>query len=677
MATRIGVDVGGTFTDLIFYDDESGEVRVAKVPTTPTSPDEGVRTAVTVALSPDLVRASKYFLHGTTVGLNSLLTRTGAIVSLPATEGFRDILEVRRGDRPDPYDLFPQLPPPLVPRRLRIGVPERMRADGTVHRAIDVETIRHAVELFADEGVESVAVAFLHSYANPTHELAAEESLRSLGFEGEISLSHQVSGEYREYERTTTTVIDAYVRPRMASYLRRLEERLGEAGFVGSLLVTRSGGGAMTFAEAEKRPFETILSGPVGGAEGAAELARNLDLGDVISADVGGTSFDTCLITGGRPQMMYEGRVAGLPVQTPWVDVRSIGAGGGSVAHVDVGGLLRVGPGSAGAEPGPACYGRGGTRPTVTDAAFVLGMLGEGQLAGGVRLDLDAARGALAPLGESLSFQVEEVARGILHIANANMANAIREITVEQGVDPRQARIVAFGGAGPLFATLLARELEIKEIVIPLHAGNFSAWGLLGADLTQSAALTRITRLDHDDVGDLDDVLGGLFEALLSRAGRANADRSLEIGLDMRYVGQEHTLTVGVPANGTRVGATVGDIRSLFTHEYERTFGHSMEDPVEVVSARATVRTRLPRRAEERIRRQAEDRRDLGRLEAYSFTTGETLDFAVFHRDTLPAGSVIEGPAIVLEDTATTYVDHGFAVRTDRSGVLLLTDEEA
>jgi len=499
MATRIGVDVGGTFTDLIFYDDESGEIRVGKEPTTPAGPETGVLNVVSSTVPSERVGAAEYFLHGTTVGLNSLLTRTGAVVGMLATRGFRDILEVRRGDRDDPYDLFWKHPPPLVPRRLRIPVTERMLFDGTVRTPIELDDVRAAVEVFEAEGVTSVAVAFLHSYANPAHELAAAEALREAGFRGELSLSHQVSGEYREYERTTTTVIDAYVRPRMAIYLRALDDRLTDGGFTGSLLVTRSGGGAMTFPEAEARPFETILSGPVAGAEGAAELARNLGLGDVITADVGGTSFDTCLITDGRPQVMYEGQIVGLPVQTPWVDVRSIGAGGGSLAWVDVGGLLRVGPGSAGADPGPACYGRGGTQPTVTDAAFMLGMLGEGVLASGIALDADSARAAMAPLAEQLGFEVDDVARGIMTIAAANMANAIREITVEQGQDPRRATLAPFGGAGPLFGTLLARELEIKQIVVPPYAGNFSAWGLLGADLTQSAARTRIMKLANGD----------------------------------------------------------------------------------------------------------------------------------------------------------------------------------
>ena len=677
MATRLGVDVGGTFTDLIFYDDQSGEVRIAKEPTTPAAPEEGVSGAVSAAVPEKLVRAAEYFLHGTTVGLNSLLERKGATVGLLATRGFRDILEVRRGDRDDPYDLVWKQPPPLVPRRLRLPVTERVRANGAVHTPLDEDDIRTAVETFREEGVTSVAIAFLHSYENPEHELAAERAIRRFGFEGAVSLSHQVSGEYREYERTCTTVIDAYVRPRMATYLRRLEEKLAGAGFGGQLLVTRCGGGAMTFAEAEARPFETILSGPVAGAEGAAELARNLQLGDVITADVGGTSFDTCLITGGRPQVMYEGKVVGLPVQTPWVDVRSIGAGGGSIAYVDAGRLLRVGPQSAGAEPGPACYGRGGTRPTVTDAAFALGLLGEGRLASGILLDRERALAALEPLAEQLGFEVDDVARGVLTIANANMANAIREITVEQGQDPRRMTLVAFGGAGPLFATLLARELEIEQIAIPPYAGNFSAWGLLGADLTQTAARTRIMKLGDDALHNANRILAELFATLASRAVIANGHgSSREVDLDMRYAGQEYTITVPVQSSGDgQIVASVQDIQDAFTREYDRTFGHTMDEKVEIVSVRATLRTPLPRRSEEHLSRAAQpDGHRPRTLEAYSFTRDRRLQFQVVDRSTLGVDGVVTGPAIILEETATTYLDAEFEARVHSSGALYIAD---
>jgi N-methylhydantoinase A len=676
MATRIGVDVGGTFTDLIFYDDETGEIRVGKEPTTPAAPEDGVLAAVSSAVPQARVAATEYFLHGTTVGLNSLLTRTGAVVGLLATRGFRDILEVRRGDRDDPYDLFWKHPPPLVPRRLRIPVTGRMLFDGTVHTSIDLDDVRNAVEIFKADGVTSVAIAFLHSYANPEHELAAAEALREAGFDGEISLSHQVSGEYREYERTTTTVIDAYVRPRMAVYLRALEERLEGGGFTGNLLVTRSGGGAMTFPEAEERPFETILSGPVAGAEGAAELARNLGLGDVITADVGGTSFDTCLITDGRPQVMYEGSIVGLPVQTPWVDVRSIGAGGGSLAWVDVGGLLRVGPGSAGADPGPACYSRGGTQPTVTDAALLLGMLGEGVLASEIKLDADSARAAMAPLAEQLGFEIEDVARGIMTIAAANMANAIREITVEQGQDPRRATLAPFGGAGPLFGTLLARELEVREIVVPPYAGNFSAWGLLGADLTQSAARTRIMKLVNGIVDDANAVVGSLFDGVAARAASSNGQggTTREVAADMRYVGQEHTITISLRSEEGRIVATLEEIRAAFTQEYEKTFGHEMDEEVEIVSLRATLRTPLPRRAAEHMAAVSVEGRPESTIDAYSFTKGEWIGFRIVERSQLEQGSVLAGPVIILEETATTFLDAEFEARVHESGSLFITD---
>ncbi len=679
MTTRFGVDVGGTFTDLIFYDDTTGEVRVAKEPTTPAAPEEGVINAVSAAVPESQIDSVEFFLHGTTVGLNALLERKGATIGLLATRGFRDILEIRRGDRDEMYNLFWKQPPPLVPRRLRLPVTERIRADGTVHTALDAEDIRKAVAVFLDEDVACVAVAFMNAYANPAHELAAEQALRRFGYTGEVSLSHQISGEYREYERTCTTVIDAYVRPRVTHYIGRLEKRLREATFNGEMLLTRSGGGALTFDEGKTRPVETILSGPVAGAEGTAELARTMGLGDVIAADVGGTSFDTCLIVGGRPQVMYEGRVAGLPVQTPWVDVRSIGAGGGSIAYVDVGGLLRVGPRSAGSMPGPAAYGRGGQEPTVTDAACVLGMLAEGDLAGGVRLDVEKARAVLAPLAERLQFTVEDVARGVLTIVNANMANAIREVTIEQGHDPRRTTLVAFGGAGPLFGTLLARELEIRQVVVPPYAGNFSAWGLLGADLTQTSARTRIMPLTTDTLVDVNHILSDLFATLASRSdstpGRAAHRR--EVALDMRYAGQEHSLTVDVDANND--GQLTGDIatiRERFTKEYERTFGHAMDDVAdEIVAIRATLRTPLPRRAQEHAVPLATPRSTVKRtFEAFSFTEGRVLPFQVVERATLEHESSLNGPAIIAEDTTTTYLDAGFRAVVAPMGALLITD---
>ena len=673
MATRIGVDIGGTFTDLIYYDDVSGESLVAKVPTTPDNPDEGVVNAIGQAVPADRVKAAEYFLHGTTVGINALLQRRGAVVGLLATEGFRDILEIRRGDREEMYNLFWTPPPPLVPRRLRRPVKERVRANGEIHIAQETADVREALSVFESEDVDAIAIAYMNAYANPVHEIEAERELRAAGFEGEISVSHRVSGEYREYERTTTTVIDAFVRPRMIHYLRRLDEELAKTGFAERLLITRSGGGSMTFAEAEERPFETIMSGPVAGAEGAGELARSLGIDNLITADVGGTSFDTCLVSGGRPQLMYEGMVVGLPVQTPWVDVRSIGAGGGSIAYIDVGGLLQVGPQSAGADPGPASYGRGGTEPTVTDCALSLGMLGEGKLASGIALDVGKARAAIEPVAAKLNFTVDQAAQGVMTIVTASMANTIREITIDQGVDPRQATLLAFGGAGPLMACALARELNIGSIVIPPYAGNFSAWGLLGADLTQAAARTKIMKLSDDALAEANEILKDLFATLEERQGplRDGQTRSREVGLDMRYAGQEHNLTVPMEAPDGVVTATAETVLEAFTQEYERTFRNTMEEDAEIVSIRATLRLPLPRRESE-YKSTADGVADAAEVEAYSFTEDRRRPFRIVARESFAVGDTVEGPAIITEQTATTYLDAGFEARLDASGCLFL-----
>ncbi|MEM9435368.1 MAG: hydantoinase/oxoprolinase family protein, partial [Pseudomonadota bacterium] len=422
MATRIGVDIGGTFTDLIFYDDAEGAISIAKVPTTPSSPDQGSADAVAAALDRKRIAQAEYFLHGTTVGLNALLERRGAKVGLLCTEGFRDTIEIRRGSRAEMYNLFWQPPEPLVPRHLRLPVTERMKSDGSVFTALDENKIYEALAIFRREGVSAIAIAFLNAYANPAHEKRTAELLREAGFDGVVSCSHTVSGEYREYERTCTTVIDAFVQARMANYLDRLRGGLLDAGFQGECLITRSGGGAMNFSEATERSFETIMSGPVAGVEGASELARRYDLGDIITADVGGTSFDACVVKDGRPILLFEGEIAGFPLQTPWVDVRSIGAGGGSIAYVDQGGLLRVGPQSAGAVPGPACYKKGGVEPCLSDAFLSLGMLGKGQIANGMSLDFDLAEDAIGSVAEKLSWDTEDTACGIVRIAGAFMA---------------------------------------------------------------------------------------------------------------------------------------------------------------------------------------------------------------------------------------------------------------
>jgi N-methylhydantoinase A len=683
VATRIGVDVGGTFTDLIFLDDETGQVRVGKGPSNPHAVDAAVQAVVAGALGEDDLKRSEYFLHGTTVGLNALLERKGARVGLITTEGFRDVLEVRRLMRVDENGehvwrhLF-KTPAPLVARPLRIGVEERTLADGSVRTPLSAEDVRAAAEVFAREGVECVAIVFLNAHRNPAHEIEAAEVLRDAGFGGPVSLSHQVTGQYREFERASTTVIDAYVRPAVSAYLERLESGLAEDGFSGECLITTSSGGCVTFTEARSRPFETVMSGPVAGAVGASTLCKQLGIKLAITGDVGGTSFDTALLVDGRPQVKYEGAVVGMPLQTPWVDVRSVGAGGGSIAYVDQG-LLHVGPRSAGAVPGPVCYGRGGTEPTVTDAAVALGMMARPTLASGLMLDEEAARDAISRIAEELGLDADEAAQGVLRVAGASMAGAMRAVSVEVGEDPREGALIAYGGAGPLLASLLARELAIGMVVIPNHAGNFSAWGLLGQDVVRSAALTIVATLDGDGIARSEETLRKLFGALEERLDRRLAGTvSHELEFDMRYPGQEYTMTVKVGLDGDRIAEASDVIGARFAAAYERSYGHSFPGAVEIESVRAIERTSLPNPAAAAGAPdgspEAASAGEPQTSRAFSFQRGEWCDFTVIDRTSLRPGDSFDGPAILLETTTTSYIDDGFHADVHATGTVVLTD---
>ena len=672
-AARIGVDVGGTFTDLVVVDSDSRLVRVEKGLTSRAAIEDGVLDLVASACPDSGLSERTTFVHGTTVALNMLLERKGARVGLLATAGFRDVLELRRGERARMYDVRWVPDPPLVPRYLRVAIRERMRADGTVERTLVPSDVSEATAVFVAEEVGCVAICFLNAYRNPAHELEAARLMRAGGFAGEISLSHEVSGEHREYERTSTTVIDAYVRPRVATYLQNLELGLRRMRLGDDLYVTSSGGGAMSFAEARVRPFETIESGPAAGAVGAAKLCRTMGIPFGIAADVGGTSFDTCLIEDGRPATVYEGRIAGHVVQAPWVDVRSIGAGGGSIAFVDEEGLLRVGPESAGSDPGPVCYGAGGTRPTVTDAASLLGMLGREELAGGVRLDHDAARRSLQPLADRLDLEPQAVAAGIVSIACSRMADAIREVAGERGENPAEASLITFGGAGPLFATLLAAELGMEHAIVPLHPGTFSARGLLEQDLVRSAATSLVVRLDDRSLAKLDPVLDGLFARLEPRVA-VDAPMQREVALDLRYSGQDYTLTIPISISETgQIAATTPSVEASFASAYERAFGHILDTPVEVATVRATTRTLLrPAEGVPAAATHGGQRSESTSVQAYSFSQGHRTEFVLIDRSELVVGSPLAGPAIVVEETSTTFVDAGFSAELSQTGALVL-----
>ena len=677
MASRIGVDIGGTFTDFIVYDESGNKVIIDKIPTTPQSPEKAVVEVIKRNLSQKELEKIDFFLHGTTVGLNSLLERKGSKVGLLCTKGFRDILEIRRGDRDEMYNLFWQPPPPLVPRFLRLEIEERLFANGNVHKKINTEQVKDACNKFIKEKVDSVAIAFINSYTNKDHEILASKILIESGFKGQISLSSMVSGEYREYERTTTTVIDAFVKTRMSNYLNSLKKNLNELGYKGTFLVTRSGSGSMTFDEAEDRPFETIMSGPVAGAEGAGELSRKLNNTNMVTADVGGTSFDTCLIINGRPQIQFEGKILGLPVQSPWVDVRSIGAGGGSIAYLDEGGLIRSGPQSAGAVPGPACYGKGGIQPTTTDAAFYLGMLGEGKLASGLQLNKSLAEQALNSVGSQIGMSAFDAAKGILKIGSANMADAIREITIEQGIDPRELKLLAFGGAGPLMSNLIANELDIKEIIVPPYSGNFSAWGLLGADLLQMNARTKILRLSDEAISECNDILKELFKELEQRQkiDFSTSSQIKEIALDMRWMGQEHTITLKLEdEKDGNISMDTETLKNKFMEEYQKTFGSKLDTIIEIVSTRASLRVQLPRKSESGKIDEVGIEVSNSQIECYSFTEDKKIQFDLVARSKID--SKVSGPLIIIESTAITYVDINYDVDKDSNGNLILVNRE-
>ena len=677
MASRIGVDIGGTFTDFIVYDESGNKVIIDKIPTTPQSPEKAVIEVIKRNLSQKELEKIDFFLHGTTVGLNSLLERKGSKVGLLCTKGFRDILEIRRGDRDEMYNLFWQPPPPLVPRFLRLEIEERLFANGNVHKKINTEQVKDACNKFIKEKVDSVAIAFINSYTNKDHEILASKILIESGFKGQISLSSMVSGEYREYERTTTTVIDAFVKTRMSNYLNSLKKNLNELGYKGTFLVTRSGSGSMTFDEAEDRPFETIMSGPVAGAEGAGELSRKLNNTNMVTADVGGTSFDTCLIINGRPQIQFEGKILGLPVQSPWVDVRSIGAGGGSIAYLDEGGLIRSGPQSAGAVPGPACYDKGGIQPTTTDAAFYLGMLGEGKLASGLQLNKSLAEKALNSVGSQIGMSAFDAAKGILKIGSANMADAIREITIEQGIDPRELKLLAFGGAGPLMSNLIANELDIKEIIVPPYSGNFSAWGLLGADLLQMNARTKILRLSDEAISECNDILKELFKELEQRQkiDFSTSSQIKEIALDMRWMGQEHTITLKLEdEKDGNISMDTETLKNKFMEEYQKTFGSKLDTIIEIVSTRASLRVQLPRKSESGKIDEVGIEVSNSQIECYSFTEDKKIQFDLVARSKID--SKVSGPLIIIESTAITYVDINYDVNKDSNGNLILVNRE-
>jgi N-methylhydantoinase A len=672
----IGVDVGSTYTDMVFYEPVSSRLLVRKQLNSP----DGLGAVEALDASVDgqvRLQDAARFVHATTLAINALLTEAGPTMGMLVTSGFRDVLDLRRGTRgARMYELLWKAPPPLVPRRLRRPVRERVDPFGRVVTPIELEDVRAAAAVFQASGVRSVAVAFFNAYANPEHERQAAAVLREVGFTGDVSLSSELSGEVFEYERTTTTVVDAFVRPRVSRYLSDLDAALRARGFAGESLIMRSGGGVARFEEAQRRPFETIMSGPVAGAVAAGNLARAHGITRAIAADAGGTSFDTCLLVDGRAPRLYlnEGTLLGLPIQGDILDVRSIGAGGGSIARAE-GGLLRVGPQSAGANPGPVCYGRGGTAPTVTDAAATLGWLADGRLAGGLQLDLALARRALGDLGRALGLEAEAAARGVIDVMVAAMAAAIRGITVEVGEDPRRMALIAYGGAGPLFACHLLEELGMEQALIPTYPGNFSACGLLQQQVTRATAQSCSIMLTPEAPAACQTILAGLFERL-ARASDAQVEERQAVA-DFRYLGQLYALAVDVPIRPDgSIASTADELRRDFEAAYSRQFGHTLEGMVEITALRARMVAPSPEITFPGESSPATGEAAQRMMQAYSQRAGRRMDFAVVQRGALRPSEAVRGPVIVREPTATTYIDVGYEASVLGDHTLQIRREE-
>jgi N-methylhydantoinase A len=667
---RVAMDIGGTFTDFV-VDDEAGVTRAGKTSTTPANPEQGVLEGL-VDFVQDLSGIS-FVVHGTTVGLNAFLERKGTRVLLLMTAGLRDAYSIARHDRKELYTLQYHKPERLVPRRDVYEVVERLRWDGGIETELDESSLQPVIEAVRRERIEAVAVCLIHAYVNPVHELKVREILERECPGLSVTLSHEIAREWREYERASTAVLNAYVAPRVEGYLRSLEEELSERGVEPPLHVMQSNGGITTAVKARSQPVQTLLSGPVGGTIGGAALSKVANRPNLLCVDMGGTSFDLSLIVDGQPTVSTETELEGLPVLMPLVDIHTIGAGGGSLAWLEAGGL-RVGPQSAGAMPGPACYGRGGTEPTVTDANLHLGRLDpEFFLGGRMQLETDAAVNALGSIGSQLDLDTAAFAEGMLAIVNANMADAMRTITVKQGIDPRDYSLVAFGGAGPMHAAWLAQELEIREVIVPWSPGTFSAWGMLQTDMRHDVVRSFYQPLASlDGGGPVADVYADLQTEgaeLLAGEGMDEAERYFARSADMRYVGQEYTVAVPI---GSDIDLVTVD--ASFHEQHRIRYGHSTPGaPVEFVNLRLAAFGRIGGRAAPFVPPEGSESAVIGRRQVVF--AGDEHSTDVLRRDLLRPGDRQAGPAVIEEDGSTTVVPPGWAVDVDPHGNLLIREE--
>ncbi len=662
---RVACDIGGTFTDLTYLDPMSGVAGVVKVSTTPGDFAEGV---VLSLLKASFAAAdTQFFVHGSTLIINALTERKGVKTGLITTKGFRDVLEIGRANRPDIYNMYYSKPKPFVPRYLRLEITERIDYKGRELVPLDEAEVKAAAQRFKSEGVEAVAVCFLHSYANPDHEIACRAIINGILPKIHVTLSHQITQEWREYERTNTAVLNSYVHPIVRNYLESLEKSLKELGMPGSALhVMQSNGGSATFQSGKATPINLVESGPVAGVIGASQLGQLMGEPNVISLDIGGTTAKTSLIEGGEPRVTTEYRIegrrdfAGYPILVPTVDIVEIGAGGGSIAWIDNAGALKLGPMSAGADPGPACYARGGDKPTVTDANVLAGRINPEYFLGGeISLDVRRAEQAMKPIARAFEVSVEEASMGVIRMADAGMINALKLVSVRRGYDPRDFVLIAFGGGGAMHAGALMRELRVREVIIPDKPAVFSAWGMLMTDLRHDYVRTSISRMDQMTSEHLTAIWAAMEAQALKdmRAeGIAEDEITFQYFTDMRYLGQEHT--VKIPLKSGRIdGELMDDMEERFHEQHEQNFAFRLSSAIELVNYHMIAYGSVKKAEIPRIQESSSslDQALKGRRRVNYDELGYHMS-AIYERDLLPLGIAVPGPLVVEEPSSTTVV---------------------
>jgi N-methylhydantoinase A len=673
---HLGIDIGGTFTDLSLRDPGTGQILGLKTPTIPADPAQGVANGLRL-LAEQGIPADRiaYFVHGTTIGVNAIIQRSGAPVALLVTEGFRDVLELARLRLPTPWDFYGQRPRPLIPREHVVPVRERILAGGDVLRALDADEIDRVVAEVAALPVEGVAICLLHAYENPVHELAIRDALAERLPDRFVSCSADVWPQVREYERSLVTAMNAYSRPVMVRYLDALESTLAVAGIATRPYLTRSNGGIMTTTAAKVHPVQTLLSGPASGVIGARSVAAAAGFPDVITFDMGGTSADVAIITGGDVEFSREAVIGEFPVFMPVVGVASIGAGGGSVAWLDSANVLKVGPRSAGADPGPSCYGLGGTEPTLTDAFLLSGFLNPGRFAGKAALDADAARVAMARLAEHSSHLTPDaVPRAVVRVALANMYTEFSAVLEQRGIDPRDYTLLAFGGAGPVLACLLAEEINVRRVLVPPSPGTLCALGALDAEVMSDFIRTVHWRLDEAPgpaVFRAAAELASQGETWLATEAPTVADPTYRWSADMRYVGQSHEIETAVEIDWLLAGEA-GPVAARF-HDAHRALFNLADPaaPVEMINLRVRAAGSLhePRaRAHEAVARVAAAPIAMRKIDVH----GGSHPAAVYERALLASGQVLSGPSIVEQADSTVVVPPGWDATVDAYGNLVI-----